>query len=687
MYKPLTKLLRSYKLVGIKITHRIVVQKLKVFFYLASKKLTHSIKRNVDKDSDINRASQEYSFSTLFDLDIVICVFNHKEIVKACVTAILNNTPSKYRIIFVDDGSDLETKNYLRDFCVKNASFTELLENEQNMGYTKSANRGLRAATAAYVCLLNSDTEVTWGWDTSMIQLLKADQKLAAVGPMSNHASSQSVSQEFNPYDLAPIASPILPIVGYLNGFCMILSHSALIKIGYLDEENFAPAYGEENDWAIRAYQAGFHIRVCDSAFVRHEGSVSHGTNIREKLTLKAQANLQSKYPPQVTAHHWQMTGFNPALQVAKLRWENELKRRNKLNQIQEFRGLRIHFILPAGTPGGGIKVILQEIKVMRACGIDAKIVNLRELKSLFHNHHPSYDVPVIWVDDFNFMPSEALNCDVIVATLYKSTAWINSSLLNSECNPRRAYYVQDYEPWFFEPSTSQFEEARESYMQNLSWLFLTKTKWMTDFLMNEHGISARNVGPSYDPIDYFPGKTLSRYSNPLAVSMMVRHESPRRNPEGTIDFANEVFKTFGNRLKVIVFGDHLKENLNHGIEHRGVLTSTKVAEVFKESDFFFDLSHFQAMGLTTLEAMASGTIPVSNAPGGINELIENCETGFLYKKDQGNGILLKLIEDFLGTPSSYDEIARNAISSVQKYSPENAVLNLLKGLTSDAHE
>ena len=677
----LKKVTHSLRVNGIKTTLQIVVIRGKIF----SKKVRKGIIGLPKLSEGLEKVGRIEDNSPLTfksdSLDIVVCVYNNLEEIKACLNAILNNTSADYRILLINDGSETDTTIFLRYFQAQHHAICQIYENEVNLGYTKSANIGLGQAKSTFIALLNSDTEVSWGWDTCLINELKADTNLAAVGPLSNAATSQSATGNISPYEFAPTTKPILPSVGYLNGFCMMFNHKILLQVGYFDSQNFSPAYGEENDWAIRAIQMGYSLKVVDNAYVFHKGSVSYGDAMRQKLSEKAQANLQVKYPSSVTAAHWQMTGLNPALETARQRWAFEETRRGLINEINTFFGLRIHFVLPAGTPGGGIKVIMQEIRILRACGVDARTVNRKDLQPLFEKYHPDHDIPIIWVDDFERMPKAALDCDVIVATLYLSTFWIKKSLSFFQLMPKLAYYVQDYEPWFFQNGSEEFTKAIQSYDENLSWKFLTKTKWCSEILSEKHKITSHNLGPSYDSMNYFPGNTLSRYRNKPSISLMVRHESPRRNPVGTIAMANKISQEFGESLDVIVFGDQNKEGLLDGIDHRGILTSIEVAILFRNTDFFLDLSDFQAMGLTTIEAMASGAIPISTSPGGVSELFDHGVSGFYFPNSNWSEKIFELLSDFVKSPPSFDEISRNAIVNVAKYVPEYSALKLVQAL------
>ncbi len=75
--------------------------------------------------------------------DIIVCVHNALEDVQRCLASLRNTMTAHERIIIVNDCSDEETSSYLHSFS-RETDRVMLLENRQNLGYIKSANRGTR---------------------------------------------------------------------------------------------------------------------------------------------------------------------------------------------------------------------------------------------------------------------------------------------------------------------------------------------------------------------------------------------------------------------------------------------------------------------------------------------------------------------------------------------------------------
>ena len=255
------------------------------------------------------------SKSTVDRVDIVLCVHNAFEDVKECLTSIRLHTKVDYRLLIVDDGSQAETRDFLKSW-VQEDSVATLFRNETARGYTKAANIGLRASKGDYIILLNSDTIVTPGWLEKLIECANSQKNIGIVGPLSNCASWQSIPEIFDKnggwminnipegYSLetlsdivANVSDKAFPCVNFVNGFCYMIKRAVIDAIGWLDEESFPYGYGEENDFSIRARKAGFKLAIADHAYVYHSKSKSFGHERRQELSKQGSAAFKSKHP------------------------------------------------------------------------------------------------------------------------------------------------------------------------------------------------------------------------------------------------------------------------------------------------------------------------------------------------------------------------------------------------------
>ena len=240
---------------------------------------------------------------------VVIPVYNAAEAAQACIESVLEHTHGNWRLIVIDDASpDPAVLPLLARYSGRDG--ISVLRNEANLGFTATANRGMRAAGTADVVLLNADTVVGEHWLTGLRRAACARADIASVTAVSDNAGAFSVPEleRENPWPQgwthadaaralwhdAGLAYPLLPTG---NGFCMYLRRDVIEAVGMLDEVAFPQGYGEENDWSQRAEAAGFVHVIAGNVLVQHLRTQSFGVDRREALGRSGMAVLRERWP------------------------------------------------------------------------------------------------------------------------------------------------------------------------------------------------------------------------------------------------------------------------------------------------------------------------------------------------------------------------------------------------------
>ena len=192
--------------------------------------------------------------------DIIIPVWNERELTDRCIESIEKNTTLGYRIILVDNASNTETASYLKDLSEKNKDTVTLMRNEENLGFPKAVNQGIAISNAPYLCILNNDTEVYKGWLEEMINVAELNSDIGMVNPASNNLGYQK-PQEGLSGKWIEMSSCI--------GFCMLIKREVVQKIGKLDEI-YSPGNFEDTDFSRRAIKAGYKCVMAKGAYVYH---------------------------------------------------------------------------------------------------------------------------------------------------------------------------------------------------------------------------------------------------------------------------------------------------------------------------------------------------------------------------------------------------------------------------------
>jgi len=210
--------------------------------------------------------------------DIVIAVWNNLELTKSCIDSIIKNTDIDYRLIIIDNASNIETKKHLEDLKSKEGQKILLVRNETNLGFIKAVNQGMRLSEAPYVCLINNDTIVTKGWLGEMIRVAESSPKIGLINPSSNTLGQKPKKGELMEAYAEKLKnnSAFFAEIGSAIGFCMLIKKEIIDKIGIFDE-----IYGmgnfEDTDYSRRVIKEGYIAVRANCAYVYHDEGSSFG--------------------------------------------------------------------------------------------------------------------------------------------------------------------------------------------------------------------------------------------------------------------------------------------------------------------------------------------------------------------------------------------------------------------------
>lgn len=249
-------------------------------------------------------------------VDVIVPVYKGLTDTRRCLESVLaSDCRTPWRLIVINDASpEPEVSQYLREVAPTDARIT-LLENQENLGFVGTVNRGMALSAEHDVLLLNSDTEVAGDWLDRLRAAAYGDQKVASVTPFSNNATICSYPRFCQDNDLPAgwDTARLDALFARSNpgqvvdvptgvGFCMYIRRAALAEVGLFDVEHFGKGYGEENDFCIRAAAAGWRNLHALDTFVRHFGGVSFGASKspRERAAMDTLRRLHPRYEAEV---------------------------------------------------------------------------------------------------------------------------------------------------------------------------------------------------------------------------------------------------------------------------------------------------------------------------------------------------------------------------------------------------
>ena len=236
-------------------------------------------------------------------VDVVIPVFRGQALTVRCIESVLTHGAERVgQLIAINDASDEPgLRDAVRALWRKHRQI-RLLENERNLGFTMTANRGLLLRRRDVV-VLNSDAEVTAGWLDGLEAATRALPRVAAAVPLSNTGGLRSVpvldeatsADALRDRDLALGELPPATEMPTAMGFCLWMADAVLKEIGVFDPI-YGRGYNEENDWCQRARARGYAVVRANRALVFHHGGASFGSE-RVALERRNARILWSRFP------------------------------------------------------------------------------------------------------------------------------------------------------------------------------------------------------------------------------------------------------------------------------------------------------------------------------------------------------------------------------------------------------
>jgi GT2 family glycosyltransferase len=216
-------------------------------------------------------------------VSIVIVSYVNLEYLKLCLESVWHKTSyPNFDVIVVDNGARPEIVEYLIASAARETRL-RLIFNEENQGFARANNVGIRAsADSEFVVLLNDDTVVTRGWLGRLVRYLQ-DERVGLIGPVTSWAGNEArievsyegiegIDEFAEGYTRAHANRTMeLPMLAM---FCVGMRRSLLDEIGLIDER-FGVGLFEDDDFAHRVRQAGYRILCAEDIFVHHWGRAS----------------------------------------------------------------------------------------------------------------------------------------------------------------------------------------------------------------------------------------------------------------------------------------------------------------------------------------------------------------------------------------------------------------------------
>lgn len=203
-------------------------------------------------------------------LSVVILNYNVRYFLELCIKSVQNAiTDLDAEIIVIDNNSPDDSCQMVKRLFPE----VVLIENDENVGFSKANNQAVAHAKGTYVCILNPDTVVAEDTFVQLIDFAQRTTNLGAIGcqlidgtgqylPESKRnipivkVAAQKMLGKVDKYYNNEVAINDIGKTDVLVGAFMFMTKNVYDAVGGFDEDYFM--YGEDIDLSYKLIKAGF---------------------------------------------------------------------------------------------------------------------------------------------------------------------------------------------------------------------------------------------------------------------------------------------------------------------------------------------------------------------------------------------------------------------------------------------
>jgi GT2 family glycosyltransferase len=207
----------------------------------------------------------------------VVVTYNGQPDIDACLQSLCTGHEDLCELVVIDNASNDQTPDFVR----RRFPAVRVMVAEQNLGYGCAGNRGVLAAQAEFVAIMNQDIVSCPGWIARVVSALEEDPAAALATPKilvkSNPDRINTCGNESHYTGITTCRGYNRSVHEYarqeevtaVSGAAFVIRRSAFERLGGFDHDFFL--YLEDTDLSLRASLAGYRCLYVPDACVLHE--------------------------------------------------------------------------------------------------------------------------------------------------------------------------------------------------------------------------------------------------------------------------------------------------------------------------------------------------------------------------------------------------------------------------------
>jgi len=350
---------------------------------------------------------------------------------------------------------------------------------------------------------------------------------------------------------------------------------------------------------------------------------------------------------------------------------------------------MRISFLLPVISLGGGVKSTFELASRLQAKGHDVRIyhskyknlfrrsvnlkANIKNIVKPLLGRSTVFDygtsVEVVQVPVFGDRYVD--DADVVIGTWWED---IYPMMKLSPSKGRKYHFIRSYEVWGGAAHkvnrVYQFRNSKVVISTRLKKLIEEKFHQPVSFCPN--GIDRERF--------FFSPKT--EVSGKVTIGTLYKAFLPLKGGDDAFEVLRRVWEQHGELVEIVIFGDEVKKPLPFPFQSHVRPFGEEIRKIYSDLDIFLFTSHAEGFGNPPLEAMACRTAVVSTRVGGLPDYGTHGET-ILLAEPRDLDEMTRQVSQLIGDRHLRETLSRKAEEASKEFTWDRSVETLEQILQS----
>lgn len=570
-------------------------------------------------------------------ISVIIPNRNYGQFLEEALDSILCQTFQNFEIIIVDKSDEQYTLEILKKIQAQKNPKIRIVE-QKKPGLSAARNEGIRLATGKYICCLDADDYIGPAYFEKVLYVLEAKLHLGFAYPWVKIFGDETGIWKPQNLDIKNIVFfNQIPIAAIFRreAWKQVGGFSEVMKEGYEDWEFWVKISklgwrGEVIPEILFNYRRHGVTRDVDAQKKHH--------NLKKRIQKLHPQLLRKRYVRGIVNNYVDIFSKNPFINFQE---EDFIIRKNKKNIV---------IAMPWMTFGGAETLLYNYCKELKD---DFNISFVTALESKNEWEHKFKEI----TPNIFHLPSFLFNDDQKVKFMINYIRMRKIDILHIVHNNCFFYILPCLKKEFpslkivntlFNTKAAQFKESLK-YGKYIT-TYTSDNKKVIDALKRELPNKRNNLFVIPNGIDCFeifnPAKfdrniergKLGIKDQELAVFFIGRL-SEEKGPDIFLEVAKKVIKEHKDVKFFIIGNGPMEENITRTINKINSQNlvyldyQTEIARYISSADVFILSSKIEGFPLSILEAMAMEVVVVASNVGGVSDIIDDGENGFLINK------------------------------------------------------